>query len=321
VTIVIRRSAGATAMLTVAGLLLAGCASGPAQAGSAVIVGDTVITVDQVQQELNDILSQSKVKQDQKNGTLDKDTRGLVTLHVLHELDNRAGKQAGLTVSDQQVDQIISQNGGAGKIADALSVDAGQIKDAVRDILLQAAFTRKYADTLTVTFDYVAADNRNDATAKATKIAADPTQITTMLHSGVQGQAGFAFPLGQYLTGLGQAIQQQGSPPSTSAAVVFGARVGTVLTLQLSAQQGPQWVVALIRDRTVAANPAGATTSSAAGLPPSVLSGIGVNLVRTLVQDVSVKVSPRYGVWDPVGMQVVTDAGQAAGVELMSHPA
>jgi hypothetical protein len=311
---IVSRPAAAIALSAVAGLLLAGCSSGPAQPGSAVIIGSNVVTDDQIQHELTDIMSQSKVKQDQKSGTLDNDTRALVTNHVLQDLDARAAHDADISVPDQQVDQIVSSNGGVGKIADALSVDPALTKNAVHDLLLRVAFTKKYTDTLTVTFDFVTAKDRNDAIATANKIAADHNAIATMLKGGAQGQAGYQFALATYLNSISQTIQSQGQVPSaTSAAAVFGAHPGSVIALQLPAQQGTQWVVALIRDRKIAPTPSG-STSSATGLPPSVLASIGASLVAWDVQNVSVKVSPRYGVWDQVGMSVVQNEGQEAGL-------
>jgi hypothetical protein len=318
---IVSRPAAAIVVSAIAGLLLAGCSSGPAQPGSAVIIGNNAVSDDQIQHELTAILSQSKVKQDQKSGTLDNDTRALVTAHVLEDLDARAAHDANITVPDQIVDQIVNSNGGVGKIADALSADPAQTRTAVHDLLLRVAFTKKYADTLTVTFDFVTASDRKDATAKANKIASDPNAITAMLKSGAQGQAGYKFALATYLQSLSQAVQTQGQlPPTTAAAAVFGGHPGSVIALQLPAKQGTQWVVALVRDRTIASTPA-SSSSSTNGLPPSVLANIGADLVAWDVQGVSVKVSPRYGVWDKVGMQVVANDDQAAGLVINGHGA
>ncbi|HEX4725736.1 MAG TPA: hypothetical protein VH333_24705, partial [Pseudonocardiaceae bacterium] len=160
-TTVIRRPLAAVVTTVAAGALLAACGSGPSQVNAALIVGSTTVSVDQIQHELSDVLaSQPAAQQAQQQGKLDEASRTLVTGHVLHVLVGRAASQYGLSVSDQQVDQLITQAGGQDKAAAALFTDSTNVRDQVRDVLLEVALARKYADTLNVTFGYVVVKDR-----------------------------------------------------------------------------------------------------------------------------------------------------------------
>lgn len=331
-TLVIRRPVGVFVGLTAAAVLLTACGSGPSQVGSALIVGNTSVPVSQIQQQLDDLLAtQSNVKQAQQQGKLDQTTRLLVTDHVLHQLVARAASENHLTVTDQQVDQVISQAGGADKIAQGLEINLPDTRAAVKDVLLEAALARKFADTLSVKLGYVVAATRDEAVTKAHQLAAKPDSLPAMVTAasaetraagsqGGGGQQDATFSISSYLQGIEQAqqqAQQQGQQaPTEDDGPVFGTPANTVVTFQPDAQTSATWIVALIKSRSVTGSPApaGSSPADAAGL--ATLERIGVSLLQPQATQLGVKVSPRYGVWDQVGMQVAPSADQAAGVEI-----
>ncbi len=330
-TTVIRRPAAAAVLLAAAALLLSACGSGPSQVNAALIVGNTSVSVDQIQRELSDVLAtQTAAKQAQQQGKLDEASRTLVTGHVLHTLVGRAAAQYKLAVSDQQVDQLITQAGGQDKAASALFTDSANVRDSVRDVLLEVALARKYADTLKVTFGYVVVKDRPTAVADAQKLAGDPATLTGLVASanaasaasGGQGggQATTSFSIASYLQGIAQAqqqAQQQGSAaPTENLAPVFGAPVNSVIAFQPDAQQDPSWIVALIRTRDIGAGTAPGGTSSADSSDLGTLESVGVNLLQPFASSAGVRISPRYGNWNQATMTVTASGDQTAAVEI-----
>lgn len=326
---VIRRPVGALAGLVAAALVLTACSSGPSQVGQAVIVGNSTVSVNQVQQELNDLLAtQTAVKQAQQQGQLDQTSRKIVTSHVVHVLITKAAAQYHLSVSDQQVQQLISEAGGTDKVAQGLQVSAANARGAVQDLLLEVALARKFADTLTVNFGFVQATDRASAMKDAQQLAANPGSLNSLVQqanaaaqaSGGQtgGQADTTFSVSAYLQGIAQADQQaqsQGQPaPTENDAPIFGTPANSVLAFQPDPTQSQTWIVALIKSR----NPSGAKPpaggSAADVSDAATLAEVGVSLLQPQVHQLGVRVSPRYGVWDSVGMQVVPSADQTIGV-------
>jgi hypothetical protein len=331
VTTVIRRQVAA-AVLVAAAFLLAACGSGPSQVNAALIVGSSSVSVDQVQRELNDVLAtQTATQQAQLQTKLDQASRALVRGHVLHVLLQRAATQYRLSVTDQQVDQVISQAGGTAKAAAALFIDPSNIHDGVRDLLLEVALARKYADTLKVTFGYVVAKDRATAVQDAQQLAADPKKLGPMVTAanaaakaagGTSGGAATTqFSISSYLQGVAQAqqqAQQQGqTAPTTDLSPVFGAPVNSVIAFQPAAQADPSWIVAIIRTRTVGAGTAPGTPSSADSSDLGTLESVGINLLQSQVSALGgVRISPRYGNWNQAGMTVTASNDQTADVEI-----
>jgi hypothetical protein len=330
VTTAIRRQVAA-AVLIAAAFLLAACGSGPSQVNSALIVGSTSVTVDQVQNELNDVLAtQTTSQQAQLQSKLDQASRALVRGHVLHVLLQKATTQYGLAVTDQQVDQVISQAGGTSKAAAALFIDPANIRDGVRDLLLEVALARKYADTLNVTFGYVVAKDRATAVQDAQQLAADPNKLTGLVNAAnaaakaAGGTSGGAtttqFSISSYLQGIAQAqqqAQQQGqTAPTEDLSPVFGAPANSVVAFQPAAAADPSWIVAIIKTHAAGAGTAPGSPSSADSSDLGTLESVGINLLQPQASALGVRISPRYGNWNQAGMTVTAGNDQTADVEL-----
>lgn len=322
-TIVIRRPVGVFVGLAVTAALVTACGSGPSQVGTALIVGNTSVSDSQVQQELNDILnSQPAAQQAQAQGQLAQTSRSIVTTHVLHTLVARAAVREGLTVSDPQIDQLISQSGGIGKVAQSLGTAQSDTRDVVKDVLLEAALARKYADKLSVRFGYVVAMSRQDALTKSQQLAANPNALPAMINaanaavaaSGQQGSAGgtdTTFSMATYLQSVAQAAQQSGQAPTENDGPIFGTPVNTVVAFQPNPSQGSAWIVALIKSRDVAGTGAASNSTDLA-----TLEQIGINLLQPDASALGVRISPRYGEWNQPSMQVLAAGDQNAGVEI-----
>ncbi len=330
-TIVIRRPVGVFVGLVATAALVTACGSGPNQVGTALIVGNTSVSVDQVQHELDDILStQSAARQAQAQGQLAQTSRSIVTSHVLHALVVHAAAREGVTASDPQIDQLISQSGGVAKVAQTLGTPQADTRDVVKDVLLEAALARKYADKLTVKFGYVVAMNRQEAVAKAQQLAADPAALPGMIgaanaalaSSGQQGSAGgtdTSFSIATYLQSIAQAEQQNGQAPSENDGPIFGSPANSVVAFQPDAGQGSPWIVALIKSRDTSGS-VPTPGASASGADLSTLEQIGVNLMQPDATELGVRISPRYGEWNQASMQVVAASDQNAAVEYAVHP-
>lgn len=329
-TTVIRRPLVAIAFLAAAALLVSGCSAGPSQVGAALIVGDTSVSVNQIQHELSDLLAtQTAAQQAQQQGKLDQASRALVTGHVLHVLTGRAAAQYGLSVNDQQIDQLINQAGGTDKAASALFTDSANVRDTVRDVLLEVALARKFADTMNVTIGYVVAPDRATAVGDARKIAADPKALDGLVASanaagaasgqGGGGQTSMPFSVSTYLQGIAQAQQQaqaQGQPaPTQNLAPVFGAPAGSVVAFQPDPANNPSWIVALVRSRVTGAGGATSGTSAADVSDLGTLQSVGISLLQPIGNGLGVRISPRYGAWNQATMSVTALDDQSAGVE------
>jgi hypothetical protein len=330
VTIVIRRPVGALVGLAAASLLLSACSSGPSQVGQALIVGDTTVSVNTVQQEVDNLLaSQSAVQQAQKQGQLGAVSQAVVTSHVRHELVTRAAAQQGLSVADQQIDQLISQAGGPDKAAASLLADSSDVRERVRDLLLEVALAREFADHLTVNFGYVVATDRGHAVSEAQQIAAHPDALNGLVaqaNAAAQAQGGqgggqlaTTFSVASYLQGVAQnaaQAQSSGQPaPTENDSPLFGAPADTVLAFQPDPANTSSWVVALIKSRNTndktpqTGGPASQSTDT------QTLEQVGIALLHDQTNQLAVRISPRYGVWDPVGVQVVQNSNQTLGME------
>ncbi|HJP75575.1 MAG TPA: hypothetical protein VJ914_14995 [Pseudonocardiaceae bacterium] len=318
-TMVISRSAKLLVTGAVGALLLAGCASGPGQAGSAAIVNGSAISLDTVQAELNNQLAhQPSAGAGQQANPAD-EARLIVTYAVLHQIDNAAVAQYHLNVSPQAVNEYTQELGGIDHLMQATGYSNNELQMVLRDKVVQMAYATRYIAQFQTTFDSVGAPDQKSATALAQKLAADPANARSIMTSAAaagnsQPQFGTKLTGGQILAQQNQTsqqAQQSGGAPSQSILPLFAAKANSVLAFPIG--QG-QWVVLVVH---------GADTNGAASdqdkqaiteANPDDLDSAGSYLLSSLAQQLSIKVSPRYGVWDPIGMAVVPSAGQG-GVE------
>jgi TolA-binding protein len=297
-----------TAVTATVGALLAGCGSGPAQAPSAVIVGNTSVSLNTVQQRVDQVLAKEPAAQQlQQQHKLDQVSRQVVQMAVWHELARQGAAREGIAVDEQQVSQLVDQAGGAEQASKGTIYDATTFRDRARDQLIMMDVGRKYVNRLSVTFDITQVGSRQAALDKARQLAAHPDDTGELLRA--DQAAGVPAATNQKLTAAS-------APPY--ALPLFGVRPGTVVAFSPQGDNS-QWIVALVRDRHIdPATPAndGSATPQDQQQDPQQLAQVGLRVLAPLADQLGVKVNPRYGVWDPVGMEVAPSAEEATGFEV-----
>lgn len=293
----------ALAAVVVVGAVISGC-GGPSQAGTAVFIGGEAVPLERVQSKLDTALA----KPDQlaqitaRGGTTADLARSIVTREVLHDLLERRAAEDGIVVTDAQVDALIAESGGAEAILAEAFFDLATLREIVRDELIAAELAQREVGGLAVTADLVAATSREDADAAAAALRA----------GGPAAEALFSDPRTSARATTFPAV----SSPDNASTVLFGVPVGTVVEFQPNPQQNT-WIVARVVDRRTDApsDPAAVTSISR-----SQLIAIGQRMIQPTAEEVGIRVNPRYGVWDPVQLQVVADDQQVGAVFLPPTP-
>ncbi|MER6993021.1 SurA N-terminal domain-containing protein [Saccharopolyspora hirsuta] len=296
------------ASIAAAGLLLAGCGSGPSQVGAAAIVGDTRIPVADVQSWFTELFErQPDIKsQAKEQGALDDVGRQLASQLVRQELVEQAAREERLTVTDQQVAERIGQLGGPEAATEGMIYGPREAGEMVRTQLLTAELGRKYIDRLVITFDLTQASTRREAEEKARRMARGPQESAALVAE--DAAAGL-------LAGADQRARPVDTPELATTTPLFGAEPGTVMAFERTPNSG-QWLVVRIKDRQV--DPA-APAQLANGADDQVLQQFGTYLLGATADRAGVQLSPRYGVWDPVGLAAVPSEGETTGFRFPEH--
>ncbi|MDA3648056.1 SurA N-terminal domain-containing protein [Saccharopolyspora indica] len=291
------------ASIAAAGLLLAGCGSGPSQAGAAAIVGDTRIPVTDVQSWFTEVLDrQPEVKpQLREQGAMDDLGRQLASQLVRQELLEQAARDERLTVTDQQIAARLAELGGPEAATEGMIYGPQEAGEMVRTQLLTAELGRKYIDRLSVTFDLTQASTRRQAEEKARRMALGPQEAAALVAE--DKAAGL-------LAGIDQQLRPAESLQLAATTPLFGAAPGTVLAFEQTPQSS-QWLVVRIKDRKVDAAP-----QQVNGLEDGALQQFGTYLLGITADRAGIQLSPRYGVWDPVGLAAVPSEGETTGFRL-----
>jgi hypothetical protein len=298
-------------------LLLAGCGSGPSQTETAAYVGDQTVSIDRVQQLIDKaVREQPAAQQLAQQHKLDQLGREVVRQLVVHDLITGAARREGLTADPLQVAQ---EANALGQPVSADATDPSRLPEGIvarardhteyaTDYELEQQLGAKYFATMSVTFDYttVSSDDngprRDQALAKAERFAANPGAAANVVRT--DAAAGLDASLGNSLPAL--------RSPGLASTVLFGVPAGTVVTFQADPSQA-LWVVAVIRQRTL-------NTPVSVDQPvrptPGQLVSIGTRLLQPDVDTAGVRINPRYGVWDPVAMDLAPSAAETSGVVL-----
>jgi hypothetical protein len=303
----------------VAGSALTACGTGPSQVNSALIIGDRVVTVDSVQDRLDTALrNEPAAKELAKNRKLDLVSRGIVTQLVRQELLTEAAKRENLSVSEQDVAEFVASTTPSEEPLQR-SIDAAFTpQERARVELLATELGRKYLDKLQVTFDgaqLAAADGRRKAQELAEKVAAAPDRATTLLAeaSEPQGQA-IENERISAIRGFTLAAQNQ-----ILVTPLFGVPANTVIAFSLGGGQeggGGTWLVTYIRERTTSATPSQQEAAVVSQVPGQWNQLVGLQLVGSLADELDIRISPRYGVWDKLAVGLAPSEAETSGVVL-----
>ncbi|WP_188984640.1 SurA N-terminal domain-containing protein [Saccharopolyspora thermophila] len=292
------------ASIAAAGLLLAGCGTGPSQAGAAAIVGDTRIPVTEVQSWFGQVLDKEPGLRPQlrQQGQLDELGRQLAAQLVREELVEQTARAERLVVTDQQIDDLINQMGGPQAATAGKIYTPQNIREMVRTRLLTTELGRRYFDRLSVTFDFTQATTRREAQEKAQRMAQGPDSAAALVDADVRA----GIPAGK-----DRRLRAADSPQMAATTPLFGARPGTVLAFEPEPHSG-QWLVVLVKERRTDEAP----TPAAGGADDQTLQRVGTYLLGITADEVGVRLSPRYGVWDPVNLTTAPNENETTGFRL-----
>lgn len=310
---------------TLVALVLTGCGSAPSRTGAAAIVGDHVVTIDEIQHQLRtsapDLRNAVDAQAAQQGGApgqavppqlLAAESRRLLTVSVLHELIGEQSRRSGITVPPAQVDAVLAREGGLQTAAARNGYDPQTLQRLVTDQLTAAAIGRQAFDRLQVEVSYATAPNRATAQALADRVVAAPERASALFASLPRGVA-------EADLRLRPAAGPNGRPAPSS--VLFGLPAGTVaITSSASSASGSAptdpatgpWTVILVSNRSFDAPPPGPGVARADQLDDDSMFGMGLRVLQPLALETNVEVSPRYGAWDPTQLDVV-DGPAAAG--------
>jgi hypothetical protein len=309
----VRSVRGAAAGVAAVGLLIGGCSFGSSQLGAAAFVDGTEVPLEQVHGQLVTVLAKegpqvrAQLEAGHQLGDL---SRKIVTVRIRHQLLEIAARRAGLTVDQSRVNRLIKEVGGAEAASKGTIFDANSYRQQAKDRLLMAALGRAALRNSAVTVDYTTADTRTAAKQRVEELSqAGSKRARQSIDADVR--AGKDAALGKRIVAA--------DDPIFATTPAFGVAEGTVVAFQLADTK--PWVIMVVKNRTNR----GAQPSDHA--PPidqidsAVLEAIGLRQLAQVGEELGVRLSPRYGVWDPVSMQVVSDENETGGFIAPLRPA
>lgn len=297
------------ALLALLGVLaLVGCDTGPSRVGAAAVVGDTDVSVDSIQAEfrwlLKNIPQARELEQQKKLGSI---SRYALQTRIRHELIADTAREIGVSADPAEVDSLLKDAGGPAKASQTLLTTPSRTRQLLEDFLLLREIGEHYAQRVTVkvagTFiaqEQPGTTSRARAVELGKAMAADPERAAELAGKGDQ-------PLPADLD-----LAEVGSGP-TSVLVqtpLFSAQPGTVVVTQPDPQQGSVWLVALVQERSETESAPG----KAVQYEDQVLQQIGLQQLRPAAERLGVTVSPRYGVWDQVGLTIADASEEPQGL-------
>ena len=316
-TLIRRRPAVLVAALAALGIALSACGTGPSQVGAAVIVGDHAVSVETVSQRVDALMKNPdalKSLKEQGDG-VPVASRYFTTDQVQHELLRVAQQREGLVVNEADADGLIEGQGGLQEMAKAFFTDEAGARQIARDQVLLGLLVKKNFGRIKLNYDLVELQTPAKAKDLAARISRDPGRSAELM--GAEPGAARPAQLGQTAGGGAGAASAAdgGSTQSAIEAVLYYAPANTVLVQSAnSAEQGGGYQVIYVRSVELAPT---ADETDLSQVQPQQLLYLGRLLMRPLADELGVNVSPRYGVWDPMAMQVVPQNEAAAAGELL----
>jgi hypothetical protein len=287
----------------VVAVLIAGCGSG--QFGTAAFVGGTEIPVSQVHEALVAVLDREGPQtraQLVAGQQLDDLSRKLVTVRIRHQLLEIAAQRAGLRADQAQVDRMITAVGGAEAASKGTIFDAASYREQTEDKLVMAALGRAALLSSSVTVDYTTAATRAAARQRVQELSqAGSKRARQMIDEDVR--AGKEAELGKRIVAA--------DDPVFATTPAFGVAEDTVVAFQLDNTQ--PWVIMVVKNHTNRGAQASAHAPQIDQIQPAVLEAIGLRQLTRVSGEVGVRLNPRYGVWDPVNVEVVSGENETGG--------
>jgi hypothetical protein len=165
-----------------------------------------------------------------------------------------------------------------------------------------AALGRAALHSSAVTVDYTTADTRTAAKQRVEQLSqAGSKAARQSIDADVR--AGKDAELGKRVVAA--------DDPVFATTPAFGVAEGTVVAFQL--EDTKPWVIMVVKNRTTRGVQPSDHAPQIDLIDPAVLEAIGLRQLALVGEDVGVRLSPRYGVWDPVSLQVVSDENETGG--------
>jgi hypothetical protein len=298
---VLRAAAG----VAVSALLIGGCSFGSHQLGAAAFVDGAEIPLEQVHGQLEAVLVKEGPQaraQLVAGHQLDDLSRKIVTVRIRHQLLEIAARRAGLTVDQARVNRLIKEVGGAEAASKGTIFDADGYRQRAKDKLLMAQLGRAALRNSAVTVDYTTADTRTAAKRRVEELSqAGSKGARQLIDADVR--AGKDAELGKRIVAA--------DDPIFATTPAFGVAEGTAVAFQ--PDDTKPWVIMVVTSRTNRGAEASDHAPHIDQIDPAVLEAIGLRQLAQVGEDGGVRLNPRYGVWDPVSLQVVADENETGG--------
>jgi hypothetical protein len=106
-------------------------------------------------------------------------------------------------------------------------------------------------------------------------------------------------------------------------APLLGVAANSVVAFPLGSGQeggGGGWLVVHIKQRNTSATLSGEDAAGVSQVPPNWMGLVGQHLASSLVTELGVRISPRYGVWDQLAVGIAATEGEKVGVIVPVDP-
>jgi hypothetical protein len=299
------RRATAGVAVVIAGVLISGC--GTSELGAAAFVDGTEITSDQVHDQLVSVLDKEgpQARAELVAGhQLDDVSRKILTVRIRHQLLDIAARRTGVTVDQAQVNRLINEVGGAQAASKGTIFDANSYRERAQDKLALASLGRFALRNSAVTVDYTTADTRTAAKQRVDELSQAGSKLARQLidadvHAGKDAE-------------LGKRIVAA-DDPIFATTPAFGVAENTVVAFQLADTK--PWVIMVVKNRADHGVEPSEHAPPIDQIEPAILEAVGLRQLARVADEVGVRLNPRYGVWDPVTLQVVSDENETGGFE------
>lgn len=315
-TSVLRRAVAPFAAVTALVVSLSACGTGPSQVNSAVILGDHVISVDEVQGLVDKVVKEPAARGLAQQHKLDLVAREAVTQLVTHRLITEAAREENLEVDQEQLSSLREQNPLEQELPTDGSVPADQLVPLLvsrargfdafaNDNLLLIELAEKYLGRATAKYNVAGftTNDFDDAKALAEKIAANPSQGASLMREASSEEMP---PQLNSDTGPG-ALALQLMVPDDSVLIV---------SQPASSESAGGYFVVQVLSTEVASSASEEADQSQTD--PNSMPQYGKYLLRQSLLDDGIRVSPRYGEWNTAEMKVLPKSeSEVAGLLLL----
>ena len=270
------------AAVVLAAATLTGCASYP---GTAVRLDGVSLSQDAVVEQGTEVVSEAS-RSAQPDTTVTALHRQLLTGFVRHQLIADAARDRRVSVTDEQVNAFLLKQGRQA-VASTLLVPMSGVDSAAKDLLtLQALVTAARGPALAVTdvrvaYDQVVVDSFAAAQDRVRQYHADPAAL---------GRAGATTGQASLLTEI-----------SAAPWGMFDAAVGAIVVVPVG--DNSYQVRRIVNRATTDSNLAQVPTSAASSFADSY--NLAALMLAPYGKSAGIVVNPRYGVWDPLTVQVI----------------